>query len=193
MIARMDADDSSHPQRLVRQVQYLDDHPDTGAVATQTSFRSSLDKNEGYGLFVDWQNSIIESEEHFLYRFIESPVAHPTMCFRKSLVERFGSYNTGPVPEDYELWLRWMDNGVRIYKIPERLHRWNDHPGRLSRNHDNYSREAFFTVKCRYLARWMLRELPPEKKIIVCGSSKIGRKRAQLLTDWAWRYTGLPM
>lgn len=183
LIARMDADDLSHPRRLARQVQFLDSNPDIGVMATQTSFRSSLEKNEGYALFVDWQNGIVSPTEHFLSRFVESPLAHPTICFRKSLVERFGPYDTGPVPEDYELWLRWMDRGVRFYKIPEPLLTWNDHPGRLSRNHDNYSREAFYTVKCRYLARWILRELPPDKKIIVCGSSKIGRKRAQLLTE----------
>ena len=183
LIARMDADDFSHPERLARQVQFMDSNPDIGAVATQTNFRSTITKNTGYKLFVDWQNSIVGPTDHFLSRFVESPLAHPTICFRKSLVERFGPYDTGPVPEDYELWLRWMDHGIRFYKIPEPLLTWNDHPERLSRKHDNYSREAFYSVKCRYLARWILRELPPDKKIIVCGSSKIGRKRAQLLTE----------
>ena len=183
LIARMDADDVSDPRRLARQVAFLHENPGAGAVATQSTFRPALPRNTGYRLFVQWQNAILSAEEHAVSRFIESPLAHPTICFRKSLVDRFGPYDTGRVPEDYELWLRWMDHGVRIYKIPEPLLQWNDHPGRLSRNHENYSREAFYRVKCRYLARWIQRELPQHKKIIVCGGGKTGRKRAALLTE----------
>ncbi len=181
-IARMDADDWSHPDRLVRQVDFLDTHPAIDAVATQTRFESSMGVSQGYDLFVQWQNDIVSARQHYISRFIESPIAHPTICFRKSLIDKHGLYDTGKVPEDYELWLRWFDKGVGFYKIPEALLTWNDHPARLSRNHDNYSREAFFTVKCMYLARWIQRALPSEKKIVVCGSSKIGLKRARLLT-----------
>lgn len=94
-------------------------------------------------------------------------------------------YSTRNVPEDYELWLRWMDQGIHFYKLPEPLLTWNDHAGRLSRNHENYAREAFFQVKCEYLARWIKRHVSPKKKIVVCGSSRIGRKRADLLQQLA--------
>lgn len=183
LIARMDADDISHPMRFEKQIRFLDANPDVDVVSTQTSFSSNLEMNEGYDVFTQWQNSIITPEEHYISRFIESPLAHPTVMFRKKLIEKHGSYNTGNLPEDYELWLKWFEKGVKFYKIPEPLLQWNDHKARLSRTHDNYSKEAFYTIKCEYLATWMKRILPAEKKVVICGSSKIVRKRAELLRE----------
>lgn len=184
LIARMDADDLSHPERLAMQAAYLDHHHEIDVVATQTEFASSLPKSEGYELFTRWQNNIITPEEHFLKRFVESPIAHPTVMFRRKLLDTHGLYNTANVPEDYELWLRWMDRRVSFYKIPVPLLQWNDHSERLSRNHDNYSKEAFFNIKCCYMAKWIKREVSPQKKIVICGASKIIRKRADLLAGF---------
>lgn len=182
-IARMDADDISQVSRFEKQLAFLDNHPDTDVVSTQTKILSSLPDSRGYSLFVDWQNSIITAEQHSVLRFIESPLAHPSVMFRRNLIDKFGFYDTGNVPEDYELWLRWLHHGVKFYKIPEPLLIWTDHEKRLSRNHENYSREAFYTIKCHYLAKWIRQTVPIEKKIVVCGSSKICRKRAALLTE----------
>ncbi len=180
-VARMDADDQAMPERLQEQVMYLDTHPDVDVVSSQAIFQSEIHGSKGFSLFVDWQNSVISPEDHFMMRFIESPLSHPTAMFRRRLIDRYGPYTTRKVPEDYELWLRWMDKGVRFHKIPKPLLAWKDHPGRLTRTHANYSREAFFQIKCEYLAKWIKRCVPADKKIIVCGSSRIGRKRAALL------------
>jgi glycosyltransferase involved in cell wall biosynthesis len=181
LIARMDADDVSHPDRLKSQTEFLNHYPDIDVVSCQTVFRSTVENNLGYQLYVEWQNSIVTPEEHALNRFVESPLAHPTVMFRKSLIEKYGMYDTGNVPEDYELWLRWMDKGVRFFKIPEPLLQWNDHHQRLSRVDEHYKKEAFFKVKCFYLAKWAARNVDKNKKIVVCGSSNTCRKRAQLL------------
>jgi len=182
-IARMDADDISLPERLSKQFGFLENNPQIDVVCSQTTFKTNIPGSEGFSIFVDWQNSIISPEDHSLYRFIESTIAHPTIMFRKELLEKFGPYSTRPVPEDYELWLRWMDQGVRFFKIPEPLLTWNDHSERLTRTHENYSREAFFQVKCEYLSKWIKRNVLSGKKIVVCGSSRIGRKRAAMLQE----------
>lgn len=180
-IARMDADDLAHPLRLEKQLRFLEQNPGIGAVACQTSFQSSLQDHGGFQHFVEWQNSILSPGAHALQRFVESPLAHPTIVFRKALIEQYGPYSTGPVPEDYELWLRWMDAGVAIAKLPEHLLTWTDHPARLSRTHSNYRTEAFYQVKCHYLARFIRREVAPEKRILICGAGKLPRLRAALL------------
>lgn len=182
-IARMDADDVSHPERLEAQIAFLNENTEIDVVSTQTTFDSAIPGSTGYSLFVDWQNSIITPGEHAISRFIESPLAHPSVMFRRSLIEKSGLYDTGPVPEDYELWLRWFDQDVNFHKTPRKLLTWTDHPQRLSRNHENYSKEAFFNIKCHYLAKWIKRTVPSDKKIIICGSSRIGRKRADLLKE----------
>jgi hypothetical protein len=100
--------------------------------------------------------------------------------FRRELVEQHGGYDTGPLPEDHELWLRWMDAGVRFAKLPEELLTWNDHAHRLSRTHANYSVDAFFTTKAKWLAKPLQRKLN-DRPVIIAGTSMMCRSRARML------------
>lgn len=179
-IARMDADDVSHPARLAEQVAYLEVHPEIGVLGTRTSFTSSVHEHRGMQAFVDWQNNILSPHEHYVKRFVDAPLAHPTVLFRRELVQAHGGYDAGPLPEDHELWLRWMDAGVRFAKLPEDLLTWNDHAQRLSRTHPNYSVDAFFNTKAKWLARWMKRTLNG-RPVIIAGTSDLCRDRAAKL------------
>jgi len=179
-IARMDADDISHPDRLAKQVAYLDAYPEIGVLGTRTAFVSTMPEHRGMRAFVNWQNAILSPHEHDVKRFVDAPLAHPTVMFRRGLVERHGSYDTGPLPEDHELWLRWMDAGVRFAKLPEELLTWNDHAHRLSRTHPNYSVDAFFATKVKYLAKWLKRKLDG-RPVIIAGTSVLCQERAALL------------
>ncbi len=179
-IARMDADDISHPERLAKQVAYLDAHPEIGVLGTRTAFTSSVPESRGMQAFVQWQNTILSPHEHYVKRFVDAPIAHPTVMFRRELVEQHGGYDTGPLPEDHELWLRWMDAGVRFAKLPGELLTWNDHAHRLSRTHANYSVDAFFSTKVKWLAQWLKRRLNG-RPLIVAGTSELCQERAALL------------
>ncbi|MGR3812245.1 glycosyltransferase family 2 protein [Jiulongibacter sp. NS-SX5] len=170
-IARMDGDDKAEPEKLEKQIKYLKDNPQVAAVATQTSFSSSIKASEGFLHFVNWQNAIISPEEHFNARFYESPVANPTILFRRELIDQYGLVDTSDAPEDYELYLRWMDHGEQIAKLPEPLLTWNDHPNRLTRTHQNYSEESFQNVRYSYLAKY-LNEVGRDREIVICGASK---------------------
>ena len=179
-IARMDADDISHPERLAEQVAYLDAYPEIGVLGTRTRFASSVQESRGMQAFVQWQNALLDPHAHYVKRFVDAPLAHPTVMFRRELVEQFGGYDTGPLPEDHELWLRWMDAGVRFAKLPAELLTWNDHAHRLSRTHSNYSVDAFFNTKAKWLARWMKRRLNG-RPVIIAGTSALCRNRAAML------------
>ncbi|MEO5585828.1 MAG: glycosyltransferase [Flavobacteriales bacterium] len=179
-IARMDADDISHPERFAKQVTYLEEHPEIGVLGTRTTFTTSVDKSHGMRFFTQWQNAILSPQDHYVKRFVDAPLAHPTVMFRRELVEQHGGYNIGPLPEDHELWLRWMDAGVRFAKLPEKLLIWNDHAQRLSRTHANYSVDAFFTTKAKWLAKWLKRKLN-ERPVIIAGTSLMCRDRARML------------
>ncbi len=183
LVARMDADDISFPDRLKKQADFLGRHPETGAVSSRAVFKSELGNSTGFSLYVRWQNSIITHREHYLSRFIESPLAQPTIMFRKELIDRYGEYSTENLPEDYELWLRWFEKGVRFYKIPEPLVQWNDHGERLTRTHPGYSEEAFRRVRYEYLSRWLVENLTDGRKLVVCGASRNIIRKAGHLSD----------
>ena len=181
LIARMDTDDLAHPERLAKQIAYMNKHPEVGVLGTRTTFSTTVEKSSGMKWFVDWQNAILTPHEHYVKRFVDAPLAHPTVMFRKELVDRFGGYDTSPLPDDHELWLRWMHHGVRFAKLPEELLTWNDHPQRLSRTHANYSVDAFFTTKAKWIAAWYTRKSTDQRPIIIAGTSGLCRDRARKL------------
>jgi glycosyltransferase involved in cell wall biosynthesis len=180
LIARMDADDLSHPERLAQQLDFLQAHPDIGVLGTRTVFTTTVERSSGMAWYVDWQNGLLTPHEHHVKRFVDAPLAHPTVMFRRDLIEQYGGYSTEPLPEDHELWLRWMDAGVRFAKLPEALLTWSDHEHRLTRTHVNYSIDAFFRTKAKWMARWMARTLQG-RPVIIAGTSGLCQARTALL------------
>jgi glycosyltransferase involved in cell wall biosynthesis len=192
LIARMDADDESHPERLAEQVAHLRAHADVGLVSCLVEFGGDRTASAGYALYVDWINSLVTPDAIALNRFVESPFAHPSVMFRRELLDRHGGYRGGDFPEDYELWLRWLDAGVRMAKVPRVLLRWNDPPTRLSRGDSRYDPEAFFRVKAEWIAREVAHaaSVAEARKIFVWGAGRPTRKRAAHLEAHGMRIAG---
>ncbi len=180
LIARMDADDACHPARLEAQAAALAEEPGLGLVGCLVEFGGTRERAEGYALHVDWLNGLLAPEAIALHRFVESPLAHPSVMFRRTVVEAFGGYREGDFPEDYELWLRWLDAGVRMAKVPRVLLTWNDPPGRLSRTAARYSPEAFFRTKAPWIARELARVNAGKRArpVWVWGAGRPTRQRA---------------
>ena len=177
-IARMDADDVMHPERLAAQLDFAAKNPGLGVISCLVDYGGHA---AGYAAHVAWINSLATPEEISLRRFIEAPVAHPSVMFRRDLLEQHGGYLAGDFPEDYELWLRWLDAGVRVGKVPHKLLVWNDPPGRLSRTDPRYAVDHFYQTKCHYLARWLGRHVDPARKLWLWGAGRITRRRFDAL------------
>jgi len=188
-IARMDADDLCHPERIEQQVAFLDAFPEIGIVGCRVGFGGDREKQAGYAAHVDWINGLIDPEEIALNRFVESPFAHPSVMFHRELFEQFGAYHDGPFPEDYELWLRWMANGVKAGKVDEELVVWNDPPNRLSRTDERYSIDAFYETKAKYLFQWLEKHNPHHPEVVVWGAGRVTRKRVSILEQYGIRIT----
>lgn len=183
-IARMDADDEATPDKLILQSDYLASHPDTDAVAGLVEHVPHDRKAAGFSRFVEWSNGIQSSREIYLNRFIELPVVNPTLMWRREIGEKHGLYRAGSFPEDYEMVLRWLDAGVRIAKVPNKVLRWYDSETRLTRTHPAYSDKAFYEIKSRYLASWLQEHNPFHPEVSVWGASRISRRRARLLEPY---------
>ena len=177
-IARMDADDVSHPERLAAQVAFLTarENRDIGVVGSLVEFGGDRAVSAGYALHVDWTNLLVTPAAIALNRFVEAPLVNPSVMFRRELVARHGGYRDGDFPEDYELWLRWLDAGVRMAKVPRVLLTWHDAPTRLTRTDARYGPEKFFRLK----AEWIVRELARSaggRPVYVWGAGRHTRKR----------------
>jgi len=189
LIARMDADDRSLPDRLRCQADFLNAHPDIGLVGCRARFGGDSKTAAGLALYVEWNNSLCTPEAITSNRFIESPLVHPSVVFRRELIERFGAYRDGDFPEDYELWLRWIEAGVRMAKLPETLLVWNDPPARLTRSDARYAPRNLFACKAPFLARWLECNNPHHPEVVVWGAGRETRKRAEALTHHGVRIT----
>ena len=190
LVARMDADDVLHPARLHRQYQYLVDHPTVAAVGCQVRYRADVPQ-PGMQAYVDWTNTLLTTEAIYRNQFVESPLVHPSVMFRASLIERYGPYRAGDFPEDYELWLRWLARGELMAKCPEVLLDWYDPPNRLSRTHAAYRPEAFYQIKSQYLAQWLTQHNPFHPRVVVWGGGRKSRQRTRMLAHYGIQVTAL--
>ncbi len=179
-VARMDADDLSPPQRLAAQSHYLDEHPEVGLVASLVEGFPQSELRGGFRIYIEWLNSLIENEAIYRERFVESPLAHPSVMFRKSLVQELGGYQEHGWAEDYDLWLRMAEIGTRFAKFPEVLLQWRDHPPRLTRTDSRYSLSNFLRAKAHYLMRGPLKD---RRSVIICGAGMMGKRISKCLLD----------
>jgi glycosyltransferase involved in cell wall biosynthesis len=177
-VARMDADDLAHPERLAQQVAYLDQNSDVAIVSCQVRGFPAEQVREGFRIYIDWQNSLLTDADIRREMFIESPLVHPSVTFRRDWVARVGGYQDRGWPEDYDLWLRFYLAGARFARLPEVLLDWREYPDRLTRTDSRYSVENFLRAKAHYLVRGPLlgREV-----VILWGAGMMGRRLSKQL------------
>ncbi len=189
-VARMDADDVSYPQRLEKQIEFLENNPEYGLVGSKVSYVSHSNETAGFWRFINWVNSFCTPAEIETYRFIEIPVVNPTIMFKRELYQKHGGCRHGNFPEDYEMLLRFLDAGVRMAKLPEPLLEWHDYSHRLTRTDKRYFSEAFFRVKAEYFSKWSVHNNVIHPRVWVWGAGRKTRQRAKFLENNGIRIEG---
>ncbi len=177
-IARMDADDLSHPERLARQVAFLEEHPETAVVGCRVRGYPPGEVREGFSIYLNWQNSLLTDDDIRREMFVESPLAHPSVMMRKNWLMQVGGYQERGWPEDYDLWLRLYQAEAGFAKLPEVLLDWREHEQRLTRQDSRYSLENFLRVKAHYLVRG---PLLARESVLIWGAGMIGRRLSKHL------------
>jgi len=174
-VARMDADDVSHPRRLELQAALLKaDESLSGCTCGVQVCSRGRDIGDGFLKYVDWLNGLVAPEDVARERFIESPVVHPASMVRRSALLDAGGYQEVAWAEDYDLWLRFLETEHRIGMVPEVLFDWYDSDTRLTRASERYSQENFLRAKAHYLAKL-------GSRFEICGAGPIGKRIARIL------------
>lgn len=184
LLARMDSDDLCKPERIAKQVAYLDENPEIAACGTLVRIlRRSPDGEieppfEGYAVFENWLNSVVTPDEIAAQRFIDSPIANPSAMIRRSVFDEIGGYRETVWAEDYDFWLRMLEIDLQIGKVDEQLLDWFDSETRLTRNDDHYGQDRFLKAKAHFLARL---PIVRERGVAICGAGPIGKRIGRLL------------
>lgn len=172
LVARMDADDLMHRERLAAQAAALDREPALAAVGCHVRLFPRAHLGEGLRAYERWLASIDSPRRVREDALVESPVAHPTLMLRTVLLNAIGAYRAMGWAEDYDLVLRLLEAGHEIGTVPRRLVCWRDHARRLTHNDDAYRIERFTAAKAHFLARGFLADV---ERYVLWGYGHTGR------------------
>jgi Glycosyl transferase family 2 len=127
LIARMDADDVSFPDRCARQVGFLRNHPEVDVVG---GARENID-SKGRFLFVSREAGDHDAIQSQLLNGI-CPISHPSVMMRRKAVLAVGGYRPEMMPaEDADLWMRMGERG-RLANLADVVVRYREHDSSIS-------------------------------------------------------------
>lgn len=116
LVARMDSDDISRPERCEKQLRVFQEQPElcicSGVVE---EFTSSPDVIEARRIPPETQEEILAFAKK------RNPFNHPCVMYKKSAVEAAGGYQDFYLLEDYYLWIRMLQQGAVGYNLQEPL------------------------------------------------------------------------
>ncbi len=111
-IARMDADDISHPQRFEKQLNFLEFHTDIGVLGSWVKIIDENGKKRGF-IRAPIDDASIKTRLFWSRGFV-----HSAVMMRKSLLQKLGNYDeTLNGAEDYDLWLR-LGRFTKFHNLP---------------------------------------------------------------------------
>ena len=179
-IARQDADDVSMPERLSRQVAFLDANPACGLLGTWSVIRQGdQDTQRGH-------RHPCDKGELQMRLLFDSFFVHSSVMLRRSALTVSGPYPTDPErnpPEDFDLWLR-LARTHEIANLAEPLLIYRELPGSISRAKADLIQRRAIAIACENLALLLDRSPDQATRDLVC-LLRHGRELASARPDWA--------
>jgi glycosyltransferase involved in cell wall biosynthesis len=150
-IARMDSDDIALPERLMKQIHFLDQNPEVGVCG------SNVELFGKWNFITDLSNTSHDIDAELL---LKNPVFHSTVMFRKSLILESGiKYNPSfEHLEDYFFWAE-LSFYTKIVNLKDVLlkYRWHEENVSATQNEVQYK-------KATEVILFKLRSIPEVKK-----------------------------
>lgn len=145
-VAIVDSDDICLPERLEKQVLFMESNPEIGVLGTGF-YVFTTDKNQCNPGHV--QSDGLRNGKVWVH--------NPTCMIRRSIYDVFGYYNSKfDNAEDVELYFRWFSRGVKFHNLEERLLKYRvSHGNNVS---DTRKRQQVWTAfKINILALFVYR------------------------------------
>jgi glycosyltransferase involved in cell wall biosynthesis len=147
LVFRMDADDWSYPDRYQKQISYLQAHPNVdilGGDIVETIRNSETKRRVAF-------NGTPDNLKEELCKRV--PVAHPTVCFRRRVLQRVGGYPVNRGNEDIAMWFRCAREGFIFDNLHEPLLEFTINPDFWRRRGVS---KALLEFKCYAAGIWSL-------------------------------------
>lgn len=135
-IARIDADDIAHKNRIRIQNDFLDNNPNISIVGSWARLINEEGKITGT-IKTSITNKEISNELLF-----KNQIIHPSVMIRKSVFDEYGTYNEKILrSQDYDLWLR-LRKKVEFHNIDQFLLDYRKHSSSITQNNNIQQRVA---------------------------------------------------
>lgn len=116
IIARMDSDDISHPNRCEQQLKYIkENNVDIISGFVEEFNRDIKENNKSIRKVPETHQDIL------VFLKNRNPFNHPCVMYKKEEVIKAGNYRDFYLHEDYYLWIRMIINGCKGYNIQNPL------------------------------------------------------------------------
>ncbi|MCK6601560.1 MAG: glycosyltransferase [Bacteroidetes bacterium] len=171
-ICRMDADDLSFPERIEKQVRFMEENPNIGVSGTWMQMRVS-------GRTVRFP---ITHDEIRTAMIVRCPLAHPSVILRKRVLEESGlTYNTEfPSAQDFDLWQR-LSLITQLANIPEVLLEYNNHTGQISNKLKDQQNQFSDKIRLRAIQPVSAALNDSEKRVYL---NFLNKKSPESITDF---------
>ena len=150
-IARQDQDDVSFPERLTKQVHFMNTHPGYAIVGTAAQIWVNETKTDRFHRH-PYSDPELRAGLMFYNHFV-----HSSVLLDKSVVQSIGGYTTDPErqpPEDYELWSR-IAKQFPVANLPDVLLAYREVGSSMSRDKKNPFSEKLILLSAENIA-WAL-------------------------------------
>lgn len=116
VVVRMDGDDIAVRTRFELQVAFMEAHPDIDVVG------SSIAEFDSDPEQIMRTRNVPEEHEQILNKArLMNPMNHMTVVLRKESVLKAGGYQHAPYFEDYDLWIRMLNKGMKFHNLQDSL------------------------------------------------------------------------
>jgi len=143
IIIKMDSDDIMVPNRIITQMSYMTENPDTHICGAQIEYFNISDRvvSNTDHKSMTWEEYKINPIHWF--------INHPTLCYRKSSVLEAGNYNKDlrEMAEDFDLELRMLKTFGYIHNMSERLLYYRIHDQQVTHNGGKEGKEYWNDVR----------------------------------------------
>lgn len=155
-IARHDADDWSHPERIERQIEYLSRHPEIDVLAVCAEFVDvgGRPAESAWTSTVRRHDDALQTPEA-LARLLPRSCAihHATVMARRDVLRAAGGYRSSfAAAQEYDLSLRLLPD-TRFAKLPVRLYTFRLHERQTTQQQQEQQRRALVRSKLEYVLR----------------------------------------
>ncbi len=115
LIARMDTDDISIPNRFEKQLKAFEEKDIDVCSAGISEFEDDENEIISYRKLPENHDDIVKHSK------MRSPLNHAVTMFKKLVLEKAGGYKHMLWMEDYYLWVRMIINGAKLYNLQDTL------------------------------------------------------------------------